>query len=69
MTNNQGNSIGLTIMLIILIVILLSFSSCCINKLTTEQLSHRNKIHYEMEKLWDEYQYKIDSLTIEYNKK
>ena len=22
-----------------------------------------------MEKLWDEYQYKIDSLTIEYNKK
>ena len=38
------------------------------NNLTTEQLSHRNKIDYEIDKLWTEYEYKRDSLIIEYYK-
>ena len=55
----------LTIILSILI-----FSSCGImNNLTDEQLTHRNKIDYEVNKLWNEYQYKVDSLHIEYYKK
>jgi hypothetical protein len=39
------------------------------NNLTDEQLTHRNKIDYEVNKLWNEYQYKVDSLYIEYYKK
>ena len=39
------------------------------NNLTDEQLTHRNKIDYEVNKLWNEYQYKVDSLHIEYYKK
>jgi len=53
---------------IIWISCLLIFSSCGMNKLTTEQLDKRNKIDFEMNKLWIEYQYKTDSLYIEYYK-
>ena len=53
-----------------IILSLLILSSCGImNNLTDEQLSHRNKIDYEASKLWNEYQYKVDSLYIEYYKK
>tara|TARA_R100000655_G_scaffold104028_2_gene150854 strand:- start:328 stop:450 length:123 start_codon:yes stop_codon:yes gene_type:complete len=38
-------------------------------KLTDEQQQHRNEIDYEINKLWTEYQYKVDSLYIEYYKK
>jgi len=45
-------------------------SSCGFtNKLTDDQLSHRNKIDYELDKLYTEYSYKRDSLIIEYYKK
>ena len=54
---------------LIIILSILLLSSCSImNNLTTEQLSHRNKIDYEIDKLWTEYEYKRDSLIIEYYK-
>ena len=69
MTNKQGNSVGLSIMIISIITILLfTLSSCGVSNLTSEQLNHRNRINYEMDKVWTEYQFKTDSLIIEYNK-
>ena len=53
---------------LIVATISILFSSCGMNKLTTEQLDKRNKIDFEMNKLWIEYQYKTDSLHIEYYK-
>jgi uncharacterized protein YceK len=45
------------------------FSGCgMMNKLSDEQLHQRNKIDYEMTKIWNEYQVKNDSLLIEYYK-
>jgi hypothetical protein len=47
----------------------LTLSSCAFtSKLTDDQLVHRNKIDYELDKLWADYQYKSDSLLIEYYK-
>lgn len=47
----------------------LLLSSCgMMNKLSDEQLYQRSKIDYEMNKLWNEYQVKNDSLLIEYYK-
>jgi hypothetical protein len=47
----------------------LLLSSCgMMNKLSDEQLHQRNKIDYEMTKIWNEYQVKNDSLLIEYYK-
>lgn len=49
---------------------LVLLSSCgLMTKLTDEQQQHRNEIDYEINKLWTEYQYKVDSLYIEYYKK
>ena len=46
-----------------------SLSSCgMMNKLSDEQLHQRSKIDYEMNKLYNEYQVKNDSLLIEYYK-
>ena len=51
------------------ILILICLSSCgMMNKLTDEQLHQRSKIDYEMNKLYNEYQVKNDSLLIEYYK-
>ena len=48
---------------------ILTLSSCgMFSKLTDEQLSQRSKLDYEMNKLWNEYQVKNDSLLIEYYK-
>ena len=48
---------------------ILTLSSCgMMNKLTDEQLHQRSKIDYELNKLWNEYQVKNDSLLIEYYK-
>jgi len=48
---------------------ILTLSSCgMMNKLTDEQLHQRSKIDYELNKLWNEYQVKNDSLLIEYHK-
>tara|TARA_R100001530_G_scaffold60360_3_gene43630 strand:+ start:3042 stop:3239 length:198 start_codon:yes stop_codon:yes gene_type:complete len=52
----------------ILIVALLIFSSCGMSKLTTEQQQELIKIDKEMSKLWNEYDYKTDSLWIERNR-
>ena len=52
-----------------IILSVLILSSCAFtSKLTSEQLKHRNKIDYELDKLWAEYTYKSDSLLIEYYK-
>lgn len=54
---------------ILVVWITLMMSSCgMMNKLTDEQLHQRSKIDYEMNKLWNEYQVKNDSLLIEYYK-
>ena len=51
-------------------VILASLLSSCgmFSTLTTEQMQKRNKIDYEMNKLYNEFQVKQDSLLIEYYK-
>ena len=68
MTNKQGNSVGLSIMIISIITILLfTLSSCGSSRFTTEELNH-SKILYEIDKVWNEYKFKTDSLVIEYNK-
>jgi len=69
MTNRKGNSVGIAVMLIVSIIIILLASSCGINKLTTEQLAHRNAIQYEIDKEYVKYSHKTDSLWIEYYKK
>tara|TARA_R100001244_G_scaffold100403_1_gene74957 strand:+ start:192 stop:401 length:210 start_codon:yes stop_codon:yes gene_type:complete len=69
MTNKQGNSVGVAVMLLISILIIILVSSCGTSKLTNEQLFHRNKIQHEIDKTWNEYTYKTDSLWIEYYKK
>lgn len=54
---------------IVILSAILTLSSCgMMNKLSDEQLHQRNKIDYEMSKLWNEYQVKNDSLLIEYYK-
>ena len=72
MTNKQGNSVGVASMIIlsIILICLVMCSSCSsVYQLTDAQLSHRNKIQYEIDKVWNEYSYKTDSLWIEYHKK
>ena len=69
MTNRKGNSVGIAVMLVVSIIIILLASSCGINKLTTEQLAHRNSIQYEIDKEYVKYSHKTDSLWIEYYKK
>jgi len=50
-------------------MLLIGLSSCgMMNKLSDEQLHQRSKIDYEMNKLYNEYQVKNDSLLIEYYK-
>jgi len=66
MTNTQGNSVGVASILILIIVIIL-LSSCGSMRLTQEQQMERAVITKEMDKLWYEYSYKIDSLIIEYD--
>jgi hypothetical protein len=54
---------------ILVVWITLMMSSCgMMIKLSDEQLHQRSKIDYEMNKLYNEYQVKNDSLLIEYYK-
>ena len=48
------------------VVIALLLTSCGVTKLTDKQLFHRNKIQYEIDKNWNNYVHKNDSLWIEY---
>jgi len=52
----------------ILSVTVILLSSCSTSKLTTYEQNRRNKVDYELDKLWTEYEYKRDSLIIEYYK-
>lgn len=55
--------------IVIICSAILTLSSCgMMNKLTPEQLYQRSKIDYELNKLYNEYQVKNDSLLIEYYK-
>lgn len=48
---------------------LLLLSSCgMMNKLSDEQVLQKSKLNYEMNKLYNEYQVKNDSLLVEYYK-
>ena len=70
--NRKGNAVGLASMLIIAIIIIcISMLSSCgaLYDLTDEQVVHRNEVQYEINKVWNEYTYKTDSLWIEYHKK
>ena len=56
MTNKTGNSVGVASMLVlsIILICLVMCSSCgSAYKLTDAQLSHRNKIQYEIDKVWN----------------
>tara|TARA_R100000655_G_scaffold77975_1_gene117369 strand:+ start:1054 stop:1371 length:318 start_codon:yes stop_codon:yes gene_type:complete len=62
-----GASVGLFLLLAILSALL---SSCSLTgKLSSEELDRRRLIDYEVNKLWNEYTSKHDSLMIEYYKK
>tara|TARA_R110000824_G_scaffold397267_3_gene599853 strand:+ start:436 stop:666 length:231 start_codon:yes stop_codon:yes gene_type:complete len=50
-------------------LLLILFSSCSINRnLTNEQLNKINKIEFQLNLITNEYNYKKDSLLIEYYK-
>ena len=71
MTNNRGNSVGVAGMLlfIIFVISMIMLSSCGSMKLTSAEQMHRASIDKQINTLWNEYNYKVDSLTIEYYKK
>ena len=69
MKKRVENNIAEIIFTIIIIIGICSLSSCgMMNKLTDEELHQRSKLDYEMNKLYNEYQVKNDSLLIEYYK-
>lgn len=51
----------------ILISVSVLLTSCSMTKYTTQELKQMNRIDYELDKLYLEYQLKSDSLIIEYN--
>lgn len=62
-----GPTIGIILLLTTCILLL---SSCSLTgKLSSEELDRRRLIDYEVNKLWNEYASKRDSLMIEYYKK
>ena len=68
MTNKRANSMGIIVMIIVTIL-LITLSSCGTSRLTNEQVTHRNNIDYQLDKLYLEYSYERDSLIIEFYKK
>ena len=68
MTNKRANSMGIIVMIIVTIL-LITLSSCGTSRLTNEQVTHRNNIDYELNKLYLNYSYQRDSLIIEFYKK
>ena len=64
------NGVYITGGIALVMVVIMAMSSCGINKgLTNEQVDQRNKIDYELDKLYLEYSYQRDSLIIEFYKK
>ena len=53
--------------IVLLMVVIMAVSSCGVNKgLTNEQIEERNKIDYELDKVYLEYNYQRDSLIMEF---
>ena len=53
--------------LVLLTTVIMAMSSCGINKgLTNEQINQRDKIDYELDKVYLEYSYQRDSLIMEF---
>ena len=64
------NGVYITGGLILLTTVIMAMSSCGINRgLTNEQIERRNSIDYQLDKLYLEYNYKRDSLIMEFYKK
>lgn len=59
---------NLTTILIVWSLLILFLTSCSGVKLTTSQQQELNKIDKQMNELWNEYEYKVDSLFIEKEK-
>mgnify|MGYP004463861063 CR=1 FL=1 len=54
----------------VIVITIFTLTSCGLTtQLTDAELERRNKIQYEIDKVWSEYSYKTDSLWIEYHKK
>lgn len=69
MRDKIENNVAEIILGIIIIIGICTLSSCgMMNKLSNEQLHQRSKIDYQMNKLYNEYIVKNDSLLIEYYK-
>ena len=61
------NGVYITGGLVLLMVVIMAMSSCGVNRgLTSEQINQRNKIDYELNKVYLEYSYQRDSLIIEF---
>ena len=54
---------------LILSIGILTIMSCGTSNLTSEQIERKDKIDYELDKLYLEYSYKRDSLIIEFYRK
>tara|TARA_R100001129_G_C5198195_1_gene212937 strand:- start:95 stop:307 length:213 start_codon:yes stop_codon:yes gene_type:complete len=59
---------NLTAILIVWSLLMLFLTSCSSSKLTIQQQKDLLKIDKEMSKLWNEYEFKVDSLFIEKEK-
>ena len=61
------NGVYITGGLVLLMVVIMAMSSCGVNRgLTSEQINQRNKIDYELNKVYLENSYQRDSLIIEF---
>ena len=61
------NTVYITGGLVLLTVVIMAMSSCGINRgLTNEQIEQRNKIDYELDKVYLEYSHQRDSLIMEF---
>ena len=61
------NTVYITGGIVLLMVVIMAVSSCGVNKgLTNEQIEERNKIDYELDKVYLEYNYQRDSLIMEF---
>jgi len=66
MTNKRGNSVGIAVWILIVIFITIMLSSCSSMRLTSAEQLHRAEIDKQLNTLWTEYSFKVDSLSIEY---
>ena len=61
------NTVYITGGIVLITVVIMAISSCGVNRgLTNEQVEKRNKIDYELNKLYLNYSYERDSLIMEF---